>query len=43
MIGHRQPGHGFLYYPDFPYESTVWNLDPPSEYDDSVEEESFKK
>ena len=32
----RKPGYGFLYYPDFPHESTVWHLDPPSDYDDAV-------
>ena len=39
MIGHRQPGYGFMYYPDFPTESDVWHLDPPSEYKDDVEEQ----
>jgi hypothetical protein len=43
MIGHRQPGYGFLYYPDFPYESTVWHMDPPAEFDDQAEEESFRQ
>jgi hypothetical protein len=43
MIGHRQPGYGFLYYPDFPYDSTVWHMDPPAEFDDDVEEKSFKQ
>ena len=26
MIGHRQPGYGFLYYPDFPMDSNVWHM-----------------
>ena len=43
MIGHRKPGYGFLYYPDFPHESNVWHMDPPSEYEDDVEEESFRQ
>ncbi len=34
IIGHRKPAYGFLYYPDFPKESSVWHLDPPGEYDD---------
>ena len=38
MIGHRKPAEGFLYYPDVPYESTVWHMEPPSEYKDDVEE-----
>lgn len=37
MIGHRKPGEGFLYYPDFPHEGEVWHLDPPSEYEDNVD------
>ena len=43
IIGHRVPAYGYLYYPDFPYESNTWHLDPPSEYDDNVEEQSFKQ
>ena len=43
MFGHHKPGYGFLYYPEFPMESTVWTIDPPSEYEDNVEEDSFKK
>ena len=43
IIGHRKPGYGFLYYPDFPTESNVWHMDPPSEYEDNVEEQSFKQ
>jgi hypothetical protein len=39
----RNPGYGFLYYPDFPHERTVWHIDPPSDYDDAVEEESYRK
>ena len=29
MIGHRKPGYGYLYYPDFPREGNTWNLDLP--------------
>ena len=36
MIGHRKPGYGFLYYPDFPYESNTWHIEPPLEYEDDV-------
>jgi len=39
----RKPTYGFLYYPDFPVESNVWHMAPPGEYEDDVEEESFKK
>lgn len=43
MIGHRKPGYGFLYYPDFPMDGEVWHIDPPTEYDDTVEEDSYKQ
>ena len=43
MHGQHKPGYGFLYYPEFPRESTVWTIDPPSEYEDNVEEQSFKE
>lgn len=42
-IGERVPELGHLYYPNFPHESSVWNINAPGEYDAEVEDEDFKK
>jgi hypothetical protein len=40
-LSERIPSEGFVFYPDFPYDSAIWTIDPPSEYHDTVDTESF--